>query len=219
MDPLRVAIAAGLYRNPQGTQINFHVDNLFGGNTVVLSGLRGEPCPHDKPVFIYSKRNADAASTRQVVFEKFEKMGNLLRYRTNKVPCGQTRQNMLDFLRDQRVDVILSEFGNIAPRLTPIARAANVPIFTYFRGIDASAHLKNPLRLSSYKRAMPHIAGVFAVSQFLLDNLAAAGVHHPNAYVVPSGVDTSLFCPAEKKPLSCVAVGRLIEKTTTIQPT
>ncbi|MGR3511937.1 MAG: glycosyltransferase [Paracoccaceae bacterium] len=212
MDTLRVAIAAGRYRNPRGTQINFHVDNLFGSNTVVLAGDRGEPCPHDKPCFFYYEPPAGQPSTTQKLLDTTERLGNIAKYRSNKVPRGQIKEAMIAFLKDQKVDAILSEFGNISPRLAPIAHEAGIPMFTYFRGIDASAHLRNRLRLSSYRKAVPNLVGVFAVSQFLLNNLAAVGVRHPNSFVVPSGVDTDLFRPLEKAPLTCLAVGRLIEK-------
>lgn len=207
METPRVAIATGLYRNPRGTQVNFHVDNLFGGNTVVLSRDAGEAGTDTTPHFVHGHHRPGNPLTDTV-----ERFSNLIRYRSDRIPRGQTKADLLDFLREERVDVVLSEFGNIAPRLAPIAEAAGLPIFTYFRGIDASAHLKNPLRLSSYKRVMPKLSGVFAVSQFLLDNLDAVGVRHPHSFVVPSGVDTALFQPASKVPFTCLAVGRLIEK-------
>ncbi len=209
MDTMRVAIAAGLYRNPRGTQVNFHVDNLFGGNTVVLSA-ESNPHTDGTPHFVYGGPKKLTPAGR--VTDTLTRLRDLVRYRSDKVPRGTTREAMLAFLKQERVDVILSEFGNIAPRLAPIAREAGLPIFTYFRGIDASAHLKNPMRLSSYKRTIPELAGIFAVSQFLLDNLASAGVRHPRSFVIPSGVDTALFQPVAKVPFKCIAIGRLIEK-------
>ena len=65
---------------------------------------------------------------------------------------------------------------------------------------------------AAYRRMMPRLAGVISVSQFLLDNLAAHGVRHPNAHVIPSGVDIRRFTPGDTRPLSCLAVGRFVEK-------
>jgi glycosyltransferase involved in cell wall biosynthesis len=59
---------------------------------------------------------------------------------------------------------------------------------------------------------MPRLAGIVAVSQFLLDNLAAHGITHPNTAVIPTGVDVSLFAPAAKDPHLVLAVGRIVAK-------
>jgi glycosyltransferase involved in cell wall biosynthesis len=87
-----------------------------------------------------------------------------------------------------------------------------LPVFTYFRGTDASKALGQPRIVEAYRRMMPQLAGVFAVSQFLLDNLARHGVTHPRARVIPSGVDVRRFRPGDKRPRSCLAVGRFVEK-------
>ena len=64
-----------------------------------------------------------------------------------------------------------------------------------------------------YRAAMPRLAGVVAVSQFLLDNLAAHGVTHPNTAVIPTGVDTEpLRAAATKDPHLILAVGRIVAK-------
>jgi len=59
---------------------------------------------------------------------------------------------------------------------------------------------------------MPRLAGMFSVSRFLLEQLAAAGISHPNARVVPSGVDVRRFTPGPKRPGSFLAVGRMVSK-------
>lgn len=206
---MRVAIAPGVWFNPRGTQVNFHVDNLFGGNTVVLAQDtgRGTP-PEGRPFLIWSPRMTVANAGVLVA----QMAASLALHRTMRVPFGASRRRIADFLRAQQVDAVLAEFGNVALRLAPVANALDIPIFTYFRGADASTHLREPLRVAGYRRLMPRLAGVFAVSQFLLDNLARHGIAHPHAAVVPSGVNTDLFQPAPKRPKSFVAVGRFIPK-------
>ncbi|MEL6641021.1 MAG: glycosyltransferase [Pseudomonadota bacterium] len=116
------------------------------------------------------------------------------------------------FLGKARPDAILAEFGNVALRVAPVANQLGIPIFTYFRGADASSQLRAPLRAAGYRRMMARLDGVFAVSQFLLDELASVGAIHPNSHVVPSGVNTELFMPLEKREGSFLMVGRLVEK-------
>jgi glycosyltransferase involved in cell wall biosynthesis len=108
--------------------------------------------------------------------------------------------------------VILAEFGTQALALAPLANALGIPIFTYFRGTDASKAIRTERMRSAYRKMMPRLTGVFSVSQFLLDNLAKHGISHPDSMVIPSGVDIRRFAPQAKVPLSFLAVGRFVEK-------
>ena len=83
--------------------------------------------------------------------------------------------------------------------MVPIGQALQIPVFCYFRGKDATEALRRPRRVSAYRKLFPQLAGVFAVSQFLLDRLAAVGLSHPNSFVIPSGVDIEAFQPLAKQ--------------------
>ncbi len=140
------------------------------------------------------------------------KAWNTARWRASGVPFGDVRRRVETFLRENRCFAILAEFGHLGSSFAPIGAALGIPVFVYFRGFDASKRLSSPLRVMSYKAALPRLAGYFSVSQSLLDNLAAKGIVHPNSHVIPSGVDTDLFAPAEKDPDLLLAVGRMIPK-------
>ncbi len=209
---MRICIATGIYRNKRGTQVNFHVANLFDGNTVVLSETSGAPCPWNRPHFAWSERDNALTSLRDRAGLYGGYVANLYRHRMKRVPRGETRRRIEEFLLDQKVDAVLAEFGSVAIRVAPVVNDMGIPMFTYFRGADASSHLREPFRIEAYRRLMPQLTGVFSVAQFLLDNLAHEGIRHDNSFVVPSGVDTDLFMPSVKMPKSCLAVGRLVEK-------
>ncbi|WP_234416954.1 glycosyltransferase [Loktanella sp. Alg231-35] len=155
-------------------------------------------------------------SARTTKYEKLVFLGSKLRsiakHRTARVPYGKTRDDICAFLHDAAPDAILAEFGNVALRIAPVANHFGIPVFTYFRGADASSQLRAPLRAAGYRRMMARLDGVFSVSQFLLDELASVGATHPNSHVVPSGVNTDLFVPSAKREGSFLAVGRLVEK-------
>ncbi len=204
---MRTAIATGSYYNHRETQINFHVANLFGGNTVVLAQDRRNDDPFGRPVHVWSR--AQGTST---LLRLLQKAQSFAAHRTLRVPQGTTRTAIQSFLKAEKVQAILAEFGTAALRIAPVAAETGIPVFAYFRGADASSHLREPFRVAAYWRLMPNLGGVFAVSQFLLDNLARAGIQHPNSHVIPSGVDTGLFVPGTKRAGSFLAVGRFIEK-------
>ncbi|MGJ8605033.1 MAG: glycosyltransferase [Marivita sp.] len=205
---MRVAIATGEYHLGGETFINRHIEHLFGGNTVVVCGrFRGDN-PYGKPYFV----RRDGLSGRDVMVAPWWLLRNRMRHGTSRLPFGEAKEALIKFLRDERVDVILAEFGTQALALAPLANALDIPIFTYFRGTDASKAIRTERMRSAYRKMMPRLAGVFSVSRFLLENLDKHGISHPNSTVIPSGVDIRRFAPQAKVPLSFLAVGRFVEK-------
>ena len=209
--PLRIAIATSRFPRKSETFVLRHVRLLGGGHTVVVCWRRSDPAEgEERPLF--SRWQALCASPIDLLLTPFHLWRNWRRYRSPLVPFGQPRQRLLAFLRDQSVDVILAEFGSQAVLMWPLARQLGVPLFSYFRGRDASKYLRSRWRLSGYRRMMPQLAGVFCVSSFLARNLAAAGLAHPNLHVIPSGVDTEQFRPGAKTAGMIVFAGRFVEK-------
>lgn len=205
---MKVCIVTSDYHVPGETFINRHIQHMFGGNTCVVCGRSTGENPYDKPVFIRRQRLSPADKLRL----PFAAGYNTLTYGTSRLPYGDNARALRQFLRDQQVDVILAEFGTQALVVAKLGRAMGLPVFSYFRGTDASRALRSAQRVRSYKRMMQDLTGVFSVSQFLLDNLARHGVTHPNAHVMPSGVDVRRFMPGDKRPGSFLAVGRMVDK-------
>lgn len=204
---MRIAIVTGAYHNPHETQINFHIRSLFGGDNVVVAQEDQAADPYGRPVLVWS-RCADTKLPLKIA----QKARSFIAHRTLKVPQGATRSAIQLFMREHKVKAVLAEFGTAALRIAPVAAESGLPVFTYFRGADASAHLREPFRVEAYCRLMQNLRGVFSVSQFLLDNLARNGIRHPKSFVVPSGVDTDNFLPSDKQKGRFLAVGRFIEK-------
>lgn len=205
---MRVAIATGEYHLGGETFINRHIEHLFGGDTVVVCGRFREDNPYGKPYFV----RRDGLSGRDILVAPWWLLRNRVEHGTSRLPFGEAKDALVRFLRDERVDVILAEFGTQALALAPLANDLEIPIFTYFRGTDASKAIRTERMRSAYRKMMPRLAGVFSVSQFLLDNLGKHGISHPNSTVIPSGVDIRRFAPQAKVPLSFLAVGRFVEK-------
>ncbi|WP_417724907.1 glycosyltransferase [Salipiger sp.] len=190
------------------TFINRHIEHMFGGDTCILCGRFNGKDPLGKPLFERRAPLSVADRLRAPLA-----MGwNALVEGTGRLPFGDNARALEAWLRAERVEVILAEFGTQALVVAQLANRMGLPVFSYFRGTDASRALRSAQRVRSYKRMMPRLDGVFSVSQFLLDNLARHGVSHPNAHVVPSGVDIRRFTPGPKRPGSFLAVGRMVEK-------
>ncbi|EBA09613.1 glycosyltransferase [Sagittula stellata] len=205
---MKVAIATSDYFVPGETFINRHIEHMFGGNTCVICGRHNGQDPYGKPLFV---RRAKLSLADRLTAPVHAASGALL-HGTSRLPFGAGRRALARFLKDEQVDAILSEFGTQALVVAGLGNDLNIPVFTYWRGTDASKMLTSAQRVRSYRLMMPRLAGMFSVSQFLLDNLARHGVSHPNAHVVPSGVDIRRFTPGPKTPGSFLAVGRMVEK-------
>ncbi|ETX14459.1 glycosyl transferase family 1 [Roseivivax halodurans JCM 10272] len=205
---MRTAIATSDYHVSGETFINRHIAHLFGGDTVVIAGRTNGDDPYGKPVF--TRRQKLGAVDLAIL--PFHATRNRLLHGTSRLPFGTGYRALAEFLHAQKVEVILAEFGTQALAVAPIANDLGIPCFSYFRGTDASKHLRSRRICRAYRLMMPRLAGIVSVSQFLLDNLASVGVTHPNAHVIPSGVDVRRFAPGTKRPLSCLAVGRFVEK-------
>ncbi|GGG60607.1 colanic acid biosynthesis glycosyltransferase WcaL [Salipiger pallidus] len=205
---MKICIVTSDYFVPGETFINRHIEHAFGGNTCVLAGRFNGNDPLGKPLFVRRSRLSAADRVRA----PFAMGWNALTEHTGRLPFGANRARLAAWLRESQVDVILAEFGTQALVISKLAQELGLPCFTYFRGTDASFALRQARTVRAYRRMMPRLAGVFSVSQFLLDNLARHGVTHPNAHVVPSGVDIRRFTPEAKGPGSFLAVGRMVEK-------
>lgn len=205
----RLAIVTSVVGKSTEISQRRHINQLFGGETAIVCYSVQPGFETDKPMLHVTRRPPGIGPRAEL---ELGKAWNTLRWRASGVPFGQVRQRVEDFLRANRCFAILAEFGHLGSSFAPIGAALGIPVFVYFRGFDASKRLSSPLRVLSYKAALPRLAGYFAVSQSLLDNLAAKGIRHPNSHVIPSGVDTGLFAPAEKDPGLLLAVGRMIPK-------
>ena len=205
---MRTAIAVGDYHVSHETMVNRHIRLLFGGDTCVIAGRLSGDNPYDKAVFERRGRYGLADSLRA----PFALTANRLRYSTSRPPFGQRKRELAAFLRREKVEAVLAEFGTQVLAVAPLAHEMGLPVFTFFRGTDASKSLSRAAVVEAYRRAVPKLDGVFSVSQSLLDNLARHGIGNDNAHVLPSGVDVRLFQPGAKRPKSCVSVGRMVEK-------
>ncbi|ETX28295.1 glycosyltransferase [Roseivivax isoporae] len=206
---MKACIVVGKYYSPGQTFVNRHIQHLFGGaDCVVADTLTGE-APQDGRFFEMEPRDRPAVDALR---RPFARAWNHARHGTSRMPWGSARSRLKHYLRSRQPDFILAEFGPQGVSIAPIANALGIPVFCYFRGSDASSRIRHSHVQRAYRAMMPRLMGVFAVSRFLLDNLASVGATHPNAHAIPSGVDVRRFQPGEKVPGSCLQVGRFVEK-------
>ena len=206
---MKLCIATNEVGKPSERFVENHIKNLFGGQTCVIhrSGHT-----HLAPSFKISyqfETELPTFANKLFTFYKWK------RYKVSDIPTYAEQQKIRDFLKQEHVSAVLAEFGPIGCLMYPIVTMIDLPIYTYFRGYDATLLLNNSRVRGTYRRLIPKMDGIFAVSPHLLENLKAAGVQWKQAHVIPSGVNTNAFKPEKNKsknPLELISVGRFVEK-------
>lgn len=122
------------------------------------------------------------------------------------------RKELESFLIENNVSALLAEFGHLGATILPPCEKAAIPLYVYFRGYDATAHLRSARWRHFYRNLLTRATGAFAVSNFLKDNLLEIGANAQNIHVNPSGADPDFFFTQKKTPGIFLAVGRLVEK-------
>jgi glycosyltransferase involved in cell wall biosynthesis len=197
-----IAIATFAFNTGSETFVRRHLQYLNGGNTVGLAQRPDGAASFGKPLLGWHRPG------------KFRRLLRRLDRRPllPGLPADPFGKALQDFAAANGVGFLLAEFGTVGVDLFEAAAESGIPMFCYFRGFDASKKLSDGRYRRNLGRMFDKIDGIVAVSQFLLEQLAAVGLRHANAMVIPSGVDCEMFAPGDKDPDLVLNVGRLVEK-------
>ncbi len=198
-----VCIVAPHFTETTQTFVHRHVRELNGGNTVLVGRQQDDGGTHGKPLLYWPKpvlRPEKLGLWRQWFGPPQER------------DLGSFPDDFAAFLHRHGVGVVLCEFGTTGIHFSALCKRAGVPMFCYFRGHDSTKALRDGQYRAALRRMFDEADGIVGVSAYLLGRLAKRGFVHPNAHVIPSGVDTPVFMPTEKDPDLVLAVGRMVEK-------
>lgn len=199
-----VAIATYDYGTYSETFVRRHVSQLFSGRTVVVGAIPPTAHRPDRPLHVYSRPHSGRPGWRGLIAPLADRARMAGRDRKDRA--------LIQFFERNGVSHLLCEFGYVADALAETIRYGSIPTFCYFRGYDATGWLTDAANVAALRRLFPHLSGIVAVSQFLLDKLDEVGLRHPNARVIPSGTDTALFHPGATDPDHVLTIGRLVPK-------
>ncbi|MBP3193957.1 glycosyltransferase [Natronogracilivirga saccharolytica] len=206
----RIAIATGKLGAVSETFISRHINKLNNGNTIIICNKVDDASKYDNKIYVekvlYNWHNYPKP------IRKVLRLSQSIRFGYKRIPDKKERKSIQRFLITNRVKIILAEFGTHGCMMLPIAKPMGIPVYTYFRGFDASEKLKDWKIRYSYRRLIPQMEGIFAVSPHLLDNLSNIGVKWKQAHVIPSGTDVEKFRPTEKDRHLILGVGRFVSK-------
>ncbi len=192
-----IAIAVDDASSYSKTFIRQHIQKLSGGRTVVLQTDPLRKAYSEKPIYYFNRNFFQYLWSRFLGWFKLK---------------SKVSDDFSTFCERNHVGCVLAEFGYVGIHVYGPVKALRLPMVCYFRGSDASKHLSSPRYVHQLKEMVRQIDGIIAVSQHLIDNLAAHGVVHANSLVIPSGVNTEIFKPGVKESHLIVSIGRFIPK-------
>jgi colanic acid/amylovoran biosynthesis glycosyltransferase len=115
------------------------------------------------------------------------------------------------FMQQQKVDVILAEFGIHGCTMTPHAKKLGIPLVVHFHGHDAH---RDPLLvdfLDRYRDMFDYASSVISVSQFMTDKLVRMGCPPEKIVFNPYGPRNSFFESHSSYDDVLLAIGRFTD--------
>lgn len=128
---------------------------------------------------------------------------------------GRVAPGWLNALRAQRPTILHAHFGTTAIAAIPIVRALDIPLVVTYHGMDIAIKPRGAGELRDRARVFAAADRIIAVSDFIADQLRAAGCPEEKITVHHIGIDTDLFAPGEpdeRAEARILFVGRLVAK-------
>ncbi|MFD0991209.1 glycosyltransferase [Mariniflexile jejuense] len=118
------------------------------------------------------------------------------------------------YLKNNKIDIVLSNYGISASHMTPVCKALNIPLVVIFHGHDATNKKTLIKYKTKYQRLFKYASFIIVVSEEMKKGLIKNGANPKKIRVVPCGVDTSKFKPQTKttSEKNFLAVGRFTSK-------
>jgi colanic acid/amylovoran biosynthesis glycosyltransferase len=117
------------------------------------------------------------------------------------------------YLRREKVEAVLAEFGYTGASVSDACHAAGVPLIVHFHGNDAFKQKWLGRYQAAYQRMFSTVAAVIAVSRDSEQRLADLGAPRDRLFYDPCGADTSIFTGADPgtSPPTFLSVGRFVD--------
>jgi glycosyltransferase involved in cell wall biosynthesis len=117
------------------------------------------------------------------------------------------------FFRENKIDVVLANYGLSAAHLAPICRDLNIPLLAIFHGHDATDRKLLTEYHDKYQELFRYATYIIAVSRDISNGLVRLGASPEKMQIVPCGVNVNKFEPSSSTRENIfVGVGRFVAK-------
>lgn len=125
---------------------------------------------------------------------------------------------IIKFLKQNKIDVVLCNYGISGVKLLPICRKLDLPLVVHFHGFDASHKPTLKRYLFQYKEMFQY-ATIIVVSNDMKNSLMEMGCNENRIHVISCGIDTQKFFYGKnykKDGTKFISVARFAEKKGTL---
>lgn len=117
------------------------------------------------------------------------------------------------YLKKEKVEVVLAEFGLTGVRVYQLCRAANIPLIVHFHGFDAHMYRTVKQYGAAYKKMFEYASYIVGVSKYMCDALEQLGAPLHKIVYNPYGPNSVFFdCKPSPNAQILVALGRFTPK-------
>jgi len=181
------------------TFVQAHIDRLAGHKKVLYGGAF--PVYDDEGKFlICSPLNVLLYLIKKRIF----KNDNI----------SELNNALAKYLTQQKIDVVLAEYGMVGARVATACKMAGVPLVIHFHGADAHHRATVTEYKTAYQQAFNYASAIVVVSEDMYQTLLGLGAPANKLFLNPYGVNVNLFNPvnvAQSAP-NFLAVGRFVGK-------
>ncbi|WP_404308887.1 glycosyltransferase [Neorhodopirellula lusitana] len=155
-----------------------------------------------------SKNSRWERRCRRILFRALRKMGGI------KVQVNWEKRVRIRWLKENRIELVLAEYGPTACTLMSAAKEANIPIVAHFHGFDAYRHDIVEQHEAKYPQLFKQVAGVVAVSKHMFTQLRQLGCEKDKLHYIAYSVGPEFSeKPITQRPSRrFLAVGRFVGK-------
>ena len=126
---------------------------------------------------------------------------------------GFDRKNFILFIKKNGVKMVLAEHGQTACAVKSACKSANVKLFVYFHGYDATGGARSLIKRFSYWRLGRSADRIFVGTNYFKEKVNKLGIDNNKISVVPCGIEAYKFGPSKNREENLIiAVGRMVEK-------
>jgi len=181
------------------TFIQAHIDRLEG-NKKVLYGGDFPLYDHEGKFLIRSKVSLLAYLVQKRIFKKKE--------------IGVRIRALSAYLKENKIDVVLAEYGMVGAMIASACKMAGVPLIIHFHGADAHHKPTIAKYLPLYRVAFDYASAIVAVSNDMVTALKKMDAPASKIHLNPYGVDGAKFPLTDilNSGPSFLSVGRFVEK-------
>ena len=121
---------------------------------------------------------------------------------------------LINYLKKEKIDVVLAEYGMVGAMVTQACKSAGVPLVVHFHGADVHHRPTLEKYAGFYPAMFAYASGMIAVSYDMTDALARLGADKSKIVWNPCGVDTDKFkrIDIRHSPPNFLSIGRFVEK-------